>query len=220
MHDQCHVSVGSVSAPDRRSIEICQTAKVAAKDEVFADLGEPMPREAKRRLKNGKSLSSNARPALDENALDSTLVPMAIEPKIGVKFRQEDLAFPVHDRSNWTVDFEPQDLERCEACRMINAELCASFTVVMSREGLFFVLWTENHPERGFFLEYSGDAAARWGGRFTERNGEQLSVWNALRRKLPDSKWAKQITRREALAILVEFWMPAEFRGDIALALA
>lgn len=87
-------------------------------------------------------------------------------------------------------------------------------TVGKTHEGIFFLLWQEDHPDIGTVEDYFG------ANRSSEidRSEENLEEWNHLRALLPPSFHFRPISRREAFVIVARGCIPEEFFRDLGLA--
>src|SRR5215813_7842125 len=101
--------------------------------------------------------------------------------------------------------FQPEEIDQIRVLKEleIDSRLCSAITIAKTRDGRFFALWSERHPEMVPIEELHGCSP-----------GWIFRQFIKLEKRMPSEHFAEEISRRDAYSIIAFLWLPKEFHPE------
>jgi hypothetical protein len=120
---------------------------------------------------------------------------------------------------HWQIEFDDAELTDIslkalrqidegafEKFEEIDRALCDWANIGKTHEGVFFIYWSERHPEICRLSDLIGNK---------KPSKADYAEWEDLRQRMPASCYACRLDRSEAFHIIAAFWLPGEFLSDL-----
>ena len=106
---------------------------------------------------------------------------------------------------DWNCCLQPEEVDQIRVLNEleIDTRLCSAITIAKTRDGRFFALWSERHPEMVPIEELHGCSP-----------GWIFRQFIKLEKRMPSEHFAEEISRRDAYSIIAFLWLPKEFHPE------